>query len=243
MLSTMQFFAAPFLLVTLCLTMFGTAAGNYARTSSEYDNYTNIFAKDGNYTCPLPTRIGYSMYAYMPDNHTMPTITEITYTIGNKTHTVPTIDGNPQTYADYFETSRAGLPTGLVNCSLDLRPMNYTTTDAIVLGMFELSTTMHMMDGRQVGTWALGPVDWDYISPWAFTDQIYYCNYNSMSRPFSVAEYGMAQQVIDRHCGGMGGWVLFPEWKVLIGRAPTLDNGHPRSVCGLDYQVLRASLE
>lgn len=127
-----------------------------------------------------------------------------------------------------------GMPVGVVNCSTDLGAMNSTTTNAIIDGMFHLATTTHLAPKRRASIWALGSQDEQY-----YTDQIYYCNYHERyDHVFSVAEFRLVETVLDGHCGTLGGWVMFPQWKVLIGRDPAMGDGTVRSECGLwDFEL------
>ena len=79
------------------------------------------------------------------------------------------------------------------------------------------------------------PYSW---SVWAaahdrLSTQLYICNYhNKWDYPFSVAEYRVIDEMLDRECGFWGGYVHFNAWRMSIGRDPTNLDGSFRSECG-----------
>lgn len=41
------------------------------------------------------------------------------------------------------------------------------------------------------------------------------CNFGEYDVPFSVAEYDIVNDILNDHCGDLGGWVFFIEWAIM----------------------------
>ncbi|KAG6364005.1 hypothetical protein INS49_009108 [Diaporthe citri] len=116
------------------------------------------------------------------------------------------------------------LPTGLLFCngSADIA-INHNYVTDLINGQYAGRANSALLRAHSGEVWKIGTLP---------GTQIYVCNFGEYDVPFSVAEYDIVDGILNENCQDLGGWVLFPDWQILLGRDATNDDGSFRFACG-----------